>query len=359
MSRAPGGPTADVLSVVPLTGMGEVGQGDDLAALLLAACERAGHVPGDGDVLVVSSKVVAKAAGLWHHDRDEAVARETRTVVAERRTPHGTTRIVRSAAGPVMAAAGVDASNTGRHAAGRVLVLPRDPDARAVRLRQDLHAAAGTRPAVLLTDTSGRPWRVGQTDFALGCAGLRPTDDLRGGVDADGAALQVTVRAVADELAGAAELVKGKADGVPAALVLGCAHLVTTEDGPGAEGLVRFDEADWFATGTVEAVRAAVGCPPGTPDVEPAPAVPDRDAAAVLRRAVAVVRAGRADDPALAAVRLEDPGPDAVVRLRGEVVPASRLAERVAVVARAERLATVVTVVDLTDGEAALDVAPV
>ena len=105
-----------------------------------------------------------------------------------------------------------------------------------------------------------------------------PTDDLRGGVDADGAALHVTVRAVADELAAAAELVKGKADGVPAALVRGAGHLVTAEDGPGAAGLVRFDAADWFATGTVESVRAALGCPPGTPGVEPAPAVPDDDA---------------------------------------------------------------------------------
>lgn len=325
-----------VLTVVPLTGIGEVAAGDDLAGLLLAACARLGLHPGDDDVLVVSSKVLAKAAGLWHEDREAAIAGETRGVVAERRTPNGTTRIVRSAAGPVMAAAGVDASNTGRHAGGRVLVLPRDPDARAARLRADLARLGGTRPAVLLSDTSGRPWRVGQTDFALGCAGLRPTDDLRGGVDADGAVLQVTVRAVADELAAAAELVKGKSTGVPAALVRGCGDLVTVQDGPGAAGLVRFDDADWFATGTVESVRAAVGCPPGTPGVEPAPAVPDTDAAAVLARSVAVVDVGRRDSPALAAVRLRVDGARAVAR--GEVVAAARLAERVVVVARAEGL---------------------
>ncbi len=209
-----------------------------------------------------------------------------------------------------MAAAGVDASNTGPEARGRVLVLPRDPDAQARTLRSAVAAAAGASPAVLLTDTSGRPWRVGQTDFALGCAGLRPTDDLRGGVDADGAPLHVTVRAVADELAAAAELVKGKAEGVPAALVRGAGDLVSTEDGPGASGLVRFDAADWFATGTVESVRAALGCPAGTPGVEPALAVPDGDQAAVLARAVQVVTAGLAGEAALAALapRLVDGG---------------------------------------------------
>ncbi|MGJ7440280.1 coenzyme F420-0:L-glutamate ligase [Aquipuribacter sp. MA13-6] len=353
MTSAP----VDGLAVLPLRGVGEVRTGDDLAGLLLAACERAGHAPGDEDVLVVSSKVLAKSLGLWRADRDSAVLAESRGVVAERRTPNGVTRIVRAAAGPVMAAAGVDASNTGPEAHGRVLVLPHDPDAQATRLRDALGALTGSRPAVLLTDTSGRPWRVGQTDFALGCAGLRPTDDLRGGVDADGVPLQVTVRAVADELAAAAELVKGKADGVPAALVRGCGHLVTREDGPGAAGLVRFDTADWFATGTVESVRAALGCPPGTPDVEPAPAVPDGDRAAVLRRAVEVVRHGCVGDVDLAAVRvrLADPtvttdgavgagadGAGALVEVVGPVVAAARVAERVAVYARAERLATTV-----------------
>lgn len=347
--------------VVPLTGMGEVPTGGDLAGLLVAACRRRGLRPGDDDVLVVSSKVLAKALGLWHPDRDRAVAEESRGVVAERRTPNGTTRIVRSAAGPVMAAAGVDASNTGAHAGGRVLVLPRDPDAGAARLRAQLASACGSRPAVLLTDTSGRPWRLGQTDFALGCAGLRPTDDLRGGTDADGALLQVTVRAVADELAAAAELVKGKSSGVPAALVRGCGHLVTAEDGPGAAGLVRFDDADWFATGTVESVRAALGCPPGTAGVEPAPAVPDGDAAAVLRRALAVVAHGCAHEPDLGGVSLRlvtgGPGPDRpdgargpVALVQGPVVAAARVAERVAVAARGERLPTSVVVApDLDD----------
>ncbi|MFC7164245.1 coenzyme F420-0:L-glutamate ligase, partial [Aquipuribacter hungaricus] len=300
MSAAAPAVNDGALLVVPLRGVGDVRTGDDLAALLVAACARAGVPPRDDDVLVVSSKVLAKALGLWHDDREAAVLAESRGVVAERRTPGGTTRIVRSAAGPVMAAAGVDASNTGPEADGRVLVLPRDPDAQAARLRARVADVSGARPAVLLTDTSGRPWRVGQTDFALGCAGLLPTDDLRGGLDADGVELHVTVRAVADELASAAELVKGKADGVPAALVRGAGHLVRAEDGPGAAGLVRFDEADWFATGTVESVRSALGCPPGTPGVEPALAVVDRarpDVPGVLAGAVAVVAAGHAAAP--------------------------------------------------------------
>jgi coenzyme F420-0:L-glutamate ligase/coenzyme F420-1:gamma-L-glutamate ligase len=355
-----------VLTVVPLTGMGEVGTGDDLAALLLAAAHDAGLTLHDDDVLVVSSKVLAKALGLWADDRDAAVVAESRGVVAERRTPNGVTRIVRSAAGPVMAAAGVDASNTGSGSAGRVLLLPHDPDAHARRLREDVHRLAGARPAVLLTDTSGRPWRVGQTDFALGCAGLLPTEDLRGGVDADGAPLQVTVRAVADELAGAAELVKGKASGVPAALARGCGDLVTPDDGPGAGGLVRFDAADWFATGTVESVRAALGCPPGTPGVDPAPAVPDTDPVAVLARAAAVVTAGIAadghtDGPApsggapdgtadavLTAVRVVA-GPRGVL-VTGAALPAARVAERVVVAARAEGVRTTVVPQDAGDG---------
>ena len=336
-------PPDGALLVVPLRGMGAVRTGDDLAGLLVAACRRAGTVPLDDDVLVVSSKVLAKALGLWRDDRETAIAAETRGVVAERRTPNGITRIVRSAAGPVMAAAGVDASNTGPEAAGRVLVLPRDPDAHAARLRTEVARLTGTRPAVLLSDTSGRPWRVGQTDFALGCAGLRPTDDLRGSVDADGVALHVTVRAVADELAGAAELVKGKADGVPAVLVRGAGHLITGQDGPGAAGLVRFDQADWFATGTVESVRAALGCPPGTPGVEPAPAVPDPDPAAVMARAVAVVAAGLTDEADLAHVvpRMRDAtvGVGAEVGAR-DLLAAARVTERVVVACRAEGLRT-------------------
>jgi coenzyme F420-0:L-glutamate ligase/coenzyme F420-1:gamma-L-glutamate ligase len=341
--------SGSVVTLVPLGGMGPVRTGDDLAPLLLDAVAAAGLVLADGDVVVVSSKVVAKALGLWHDDRERAVLEESVGVVAERVTPNGTTRIVRAAAGPVMAAAGVDASNTGPEAGGRVLVLPRRPDEEAARLRARLAAACGARPAVVLSDTSGRPWRAGQTDFALGAAGLLPTDDLRGATDADGAPLSVTVRAVADEVAGAAELVKGKADGVPAVVVRGLGHLVTADDGPGAAGLVRFGPADWFATGTVESVRAALGCPPGTPGVPLAPAAPGPDDPTLLGRAVAVATAGARADELLGTgaedgVRLLPPtgpgGPAVVLPGRGDddLVRAARLAERVVVAARAEGL---------------------
>ncbi|WP_240917539.1 coenzyme F420-0:L-glutamate ligase [Phycicoccus sp. HDW14] len=180
------------------------------------------------------------------------------------------TRVVESVAGPVMAAAGVDASNTGP--SGAVLLLPEDPDAEATRLRSALLAAAGLGVAVslgvVLSDTAGRPWRAGLTDFALGCAGLAVLDDLRGGVDHDGRPLAVTARAVADEVAAAADLVKGKADGVPAALVRGlpAAWFADAGDGAGARSLVRTGAGDWFALGHVEALRAALGVEPGSAD---------------------------------------------------------------------------------------------
>ncbi|QKE85519.1 coenzyme F420-0:L-glutamate ligase [Arthrobacter sp. NEB 688] len=271
-----------VVEVRPLAGLPEVGAGDDLAALLLAALASDGQALRDGDCLVVSSKVVSKAAGLtWPGERVDAVAAHTVRVVAERAGSTGATRVVESVAGPVMAAAGVDASNTGP--SGAVLMLPERPDVEAGRLREALLAAAADALprrmlAVVLSDTAGRPWRAGQTDFALGAAGLAVLDDLRGGVDHDGRPLAVTARAVADEVAAAADLVKGKADGVPAALVRGLpaawfvpaagdagggGHVEGTD---GAAALVRTGPGDWFALGHVEAVRAALGVAPGSPD---------------------------------------------------------------------------------------------
>ena len=253
--------------VVPVRGLPEVGAGADLARLLLDGLAAADLVLADGDCLVVSSKVVSKALGLtWDGPREEAVDAATRRVVAERRTPGGLTRVVESAAGPVMAAAGVDASNTGP--SGAVLLLPEDPDAEAASLREALLAATGLGPSarlgVVLSDTAGRPWRAGLTDFALGVAGLEVLDDLRGGTDHDGRPPAVTARAVADEVAAAADLVKGKADGVPAALVRGLPSGWFTADAEGARGLVRTGPGDWFALGHVEAVRAALGAPPGS-----------------------------------------------------------------------------------------------
>ena len=267
------------VTIIPLHGIPEIAEGDDLAAVLAAACVRAGVPLTEGDILAVSSKIVSKALGLTAptDDKEAVVAAETVRVVAERAGASGITRIVQGKAGPVMAAAGVDASNTG----GRdvLLLLPHDPDAVCRDLHAALRAATGVEVfAVVLTDTAGRPWREGQVDFALGSHGLRVLDDLRGSVDADGRALEVTARAVADEIAAAADLVKGKTAGVPAALVRGLAGSVlpvaddregagTAQAGAspqaGASRLVRVGDGDWFALGSQEAVRAALGVPPG------------------------------------------------------------------------------------------------
>lgn len=223
------------LTLTPLTGMPEVRVGDALAPLLCDALARAGQRLAEGDLLVVSSKVVSKSLGLWApagEDRERVIASQTRRVVAERAVAEGrTTRVVHAAAGPVMAASGVDGSNTGD--SDRLLLLPADPDQAARDLRAALRGIAPVqRLGLVLSDTAGRPWRSGQVDFALGAAGVLALDDLRGGSDADGRALHVTARAVADELAAAAELVMGKVDGIPAAVVRG---LDVRGDGSGAD----------------------------------------------------------------------------------------------------------------------------
>ncbi|WP_250446253.1 coenzyme F420-0:L-glutamate ligase [Actinotalea sp. C106] len=244
------------LTVWAPDGVPEVAPGDDLAALLGEALAT-GHPDGppvDGDVLVVTSKVVSKAEGrvVAAADREAAITAETVRVVASREHPGGVTRIVENRLGLVMAAAGVDASNTPE---GTVLLLPLDPDASARALRRTLEARFGVRLGVLVSDTAGRPWRHGQTDLAIGAAGVRVIEDLRGGVDTHGRPLAVTMAAVADELAAAAELVKGKTAGRPVAVVRGSGH-VTPEDGPGARALVRLGPEDMFAQGTAEAYAA-------------------------------------------------------------------------------------------------------
>ncbi|MCK8680767.1 coenzyme F420-0:L-glutamate ligase [Streptomyces lichenis] len=246
------GAGAPSFRVWALGGLPEVRPGDDLAKLI-AATE-----PGlvDGDVLLVTSKIVSKAEDriVAAGDREAAIDAETVRVVARR----GTLRIVENRQGLVMAAAGVDASNT---AAGTVLLLPEDPDASARALRTGLRDALGVDVGVIVTDTSGRPWRSGLTDIAIGAAGVRVLDDLRGGTDAHGNPLNVTVVASADELAAAGDLVKGKAAGLPVAVVRGLPHLVRdgeAEDA-GARALVRGAADDMFRLGTSEAVREAVG----------------------------------------------------------------------------------------------------
>lgn len=236
------------LEILPVTGMGEVRPGDDLAALAVA------HAPDlrTGDVLVVSSKVVSKAEGrvLAAPDREAAIDAEAVRVVARRRG----TRIVETRHGLVLAAAGVDASNTDP---GTVLLLPLDPDASARALRAGLRER-GVEVAVVITDSLGRPWRQGVVDVAIGVAGLSPAEDLRGDKDDYGNLLEVTVVATADEIAAAAELVKTKLGGIPMAIVRGLGHLMTDQDGPGARALIRPAADDMFSLGTAEARRSAV-----------------------------------------------------------------------------------------------------
>jgi coenzyme F420-0:L-glutamate ligase/coenzyme F420-1:gamma-L-glutamate ligase len=233
----------------------EVAAGDDLATLLLAALGGGADL-ADGDVVCVTSKVVSKAEGRTRvGEREAAIDEETVRVVARR----GATRIVRNRLGLTMAAAGVDASNV---AAGSVVLLPLDPDASARALRRDVLDRTGTNVAVVVTDTSGRAWREGQTDLAIGAAGLLVAEDFAGRTDPHGNPLVVTLPAVADELAGAAELVQGKLGGRPVAVVRGRADLVLPpgDDGPGAASLVRPEGGDLFGWGAREAVvRALVG----------------------------------------------------------------------------------------------------
>lgn len=229
-------------------GVPEIREGDDLARILgdaIAPLEA-------GDVVVVTSKVVSKAEGrlLAADDREQAISDETVRVVATRRRPGGLIRIVENRLGIVAAAAGVDASNVPE---GTVLLLPEDPDASAARLRAALVARFGVPLGVVITDTLGRPWRVGQTDVAIGAAGIAVVDDLRGVPDAFGRTLDVTVIAVADEIAGMADLVKGKAAGRPVAVVRGLGRHVLAEDGGGARSLVRTGPEDMFSRGTDEA----------------------------------------------------------------------------------------------------------
>ena len=174
-------------------------------------------------------------------------------VVARR----GPTSIVESRLGIVMAAAGVDASNV---TPGHVVLLPEDPDASARALRQGVYDDLGRNVAVILTDTAGRAWRTGQTDLAVGAAGIEPLDHLAGMTDSYGNRLEVTAPAVADELAAAAELVTGKLGGRPISVVRGLAGRVLPPDehGPGARALLRPRAEDMFALGAREAVVAAV-----------------------------------------------------------------------------------------------------
>ncbi len=243
----------ELLLVLPLAGFPEVRPGDDLPGLVAdAVAATPGALPlRADDVIVVTQKVVSKAEGAivdlaTIDPRPEAIAfaarwkRDPRQVEVVLRQA---VRVVRMANGVivaetrhgfVLANAGVDASNVGPGSGRVVLILPDDPDASARRIRAGLAARFGVAPGVIVSDSLGRPWRFGITDLAIGVAGFRPLEDLRGTPDADGRTMAATVRAVADEIASAAELVLGKAAGRPAALVRGASP-------PPGDGSIRAD----------------------------------------------------------------------------------------------------------------------
>jgi coenzyme F420-0:L-glutamate ligase / coenzyme F420-1:gamma-L-glutamate ligase len=242
------------ITVLPVTGIGEVRPGDDLADLIATAAPWL----RDGDVLVVTSKIVSKAEGrlvdvpTGGPARDAALADIVATETARPVASRGATRIVQTHHGFVMASAGIDASNVDQ---SHMVLLPKDPDGSARELRAAIRRKYGHCVAVIISDTMGRPWRTGLTDVALGVAGIPPLRDYRGEHDPYGNEMHITQMAIVDELAGAAELVKGKFDQVPVAVVRGFpAHgAEPLPDGPGVAPLIRDAQLDLFSLGTAEA----------------------------------------------------------------------------------------------------------
>lgn len=270
------------IHLVAPDGVGEVTEGTDLTRMVSDLVELR-----DGDVVVVTSKVVSKAEGRTvtvgtgeaaEEAYAEHLAAETVRVVARR----GPTRIVRNRLGLVMAAAGIDRSNT---EVGTLVLLPLDPDATARQLRSDWHATTGANVGVVVTDTAGRAWREGQTDIAVGAAGLHPAEEFAGRTDSYGNPLAVTLPAVADEIAGAAELAQGKLGGRPFAVLRGRGDLVLPvgDHGPGAAVLQRPEGADLFGLGAREAVVAALSDDAALHRVFGAPAAPAELAEALTR----------------------------------------------------------------------------
>jgi coenzyme F420-0:L-glutamate ligase / coenzyme F420-1:gamma-L-glutamate ligase len=249
------------LRIAALPGVPEVHAGDDLAAILAAAAANLEGGLADGDVLAVAHKVVSKAEGrvvaladvtpgeralalAAEHGKD---ARLVELILSESvelvRASEGRL-ICRTHHGFVCANAGVDQSNTGEP--DTAILLPRDPDGSARGLRAALLKTLGAAPAVVVTDSFGRAWRQGQTEVAIGCAGLQPLEDWRGLPDVRGRLMHATIIAIADEAAAAADLARAKDSREPAVRVRGLARHVTREDGPGAAALLRERERDLF-----------------------------------------------------------------------------------------------------------------
>jgi coenzyme F420-0:L-glutamate ligase/coenzyme F420-1:gamma-L-glutamate ligase len=232
------------LSATAVDGVPEVRAGDDLATLMAEALP---DDLADGDIVAVAHKVVSKAEGrvrrLGEIEPSERARELAATHDKDPRADHGVL-ICETRHGLVCANAGVDRSNAA--APDELILLPVDPDGSARALRERIGALRGIRPAVLISDSFGRAWRLGQTDVAIGAAGLAPLDDWRGRTDSAGRELQATAIAVADAVAGAADLARAKDASQPVVLVRGLARLVTVEDGPGAMALRRPPADDLF-----------------------------------------------------------------------------------------------------------------
>jgi coenzyme F420-0:L-glutamate ligase / coenzyme F420-1:gamma-L-glutamate ligase len=247
--------SASMITIFAPAGIGEVAAGTDLAESIIAAVGAVDGALADGDIVVVTSKIVSKAEGrtMRADDRQEAITAESIGTVARR----GESRIVHTRGGLTMAAAGVDNSNVDP---GTVLLLPLDPDASADRLLADLTARTGLRLGVIISDTSGRAWRIGQTDIAIGAAGVRVVDSYAGRTDPYGNDLKVSAAAIADEIAAAADLAKEKLTGRPVAVVRGLGRHVI-DPGPDVErarDLNRPADEDFFRLGAREATILAV-----------------------------------------------------------------------------------------------------
>lgn len=247
------------LEVLALDPLPEVSEGDGLGALIAGAAARTGLELADGDIVVVSHKVVSKSEGRIRDKRTVEPGAEARRIAAEtdrdprlveliladsRRVVRATRAalIVETSSGWICANGGIDASNVAGDET--VVLLPADPDASARRLRAGLEAAMGARPGIVIADSFGRPWRRGQTEVAIGCAGVVAVDDWRGRADAEGRALAATAIAVADQLASAADLARAKDSRQPVAVVRGAERFRTDEDGPGAAAGLQREAAD-------------------------------------------------------------------------------------------------------------------
>jgi coenzyme F420-0:L-glutamate ligase/coenzyme F420-1:gamma-L-glutamate ligase len=286
------------ISIHPVPGLAEFGPGDDLAAAIAAAAPWL----ADGDVVVVTSKVVAKVEGRVvrvepGQDRDavrqRAIEQQTVRVVARR----GPLAIVETRQGWVMAAAGIDASNVAQDA---LVLLPEDGDASARRLRTALRTLLGVDVGIVVSDTAGRAWREGLTDVAIGAAGVAALTDHRGAVDAFGNRLETTRVAVVDELASAADLVKGKLAGIPVAVVRGL-PLDPPDPDAGTRPLMRSPADDLFPYGARDLVAARVpaGDQPRRPGELQAVAEAFRVASAALPEFPVVLRYGGEGDGAI------------------------------------------------------------